>query len=222
MKYLIGFIIFIIAIFAILFIPSQQPKAPAPWEIQIMPDGNPNVFNIHLGTSNLAEAQRAFREQAEIAIFEDKATQRLTTEAYFESINLGGLSAKVVLNLVVNQEAMQTMVGRATEGRIQTSGARKYKLNHIDSQALLAAPVYGLTYIPSFIRLDESVLRSRFGEPYKIESVDNQSIWHYPSKGVLAQFSPDAKSLLQYKIISSAQLKFDVENLSTDLTPMAY
>ena len=216
MKYLLGFIGFVIAIFAILFIPSKQPEAPAPWEINIMDDGNPEVFNIHIGSSNLADAQRAFNEEAEVAIFEDETNNKLSAEAYFESINLGGLSAKVVLNLAVSQSAMKIMIGRATEGRIQNSGSRKYQLNHIDAQALLAAPVYALTYIPSFVKLDESILTSRFGKPYKQESLNSKSVWHYPTKGLTAQFSEDEKSLLQYKVINSAQLTFDVENQSSD------
>ncbi len=222
MKYLLGFIGFIFALFAILLIPSKQPEAPAPWEINIMDDGNPQVFGIHIGSSNLADAQRAFKEQAEIAIFEDETSKKLSAEAYFESINQGGLSAKVVLNLVVSQAAMQIMIGRATEGRIQNSGSRKYQLNHLDAQALLAAPVYALTYIPSFVKLDESILTSRFGKPYKQETINTKSIWDYPSKGLTVQFSADEKSILQYKIINSAQLKFDVENQSTDLNLEAY
>jgi hypothetical protein len=214
MKYLLGFIGFIVAVLAILFIPSQQPKAPAPWEIIIKDDGNPEVFDIHIGHSNLAHAQRTFREQAEVAIFEDKTNNKLSAEAYFESINLGGLSAKVVLNLAVTQSAMQTMIGRAQEGRIQSSGARKYQLNPIDSEALLAAPIYALTYIPSFVKLDQSILTSRFGEPYKQETLDSKSIWYYPNKGLTAQFSANEKSLLQYKVINSAQLTFDAENQS--------
>jgi hypothetical protein len=215
MTYVFGFIGFIVAVVAILFIPSKQPEAPAPWEIIIKDDGNPQVFDIHIGHSNLADAQRAFREQAEVAIFENEASEKLSAEAYFESINLGGLSAKVVLNLAVTQSAMKIMIGRAQEGRIQNSGARKYQLNPIDAQALLAAPIYALTYIPSFVKLDESILTSRFGKPYKQETVESKSIWHYPNTGLTAQFSENEKSLLQYKVVNSAQLTFDAENQSS-------
>lgn len=222
MKYLLGFIAFLFVLFAILFIPSKQPEAPAPWEIILMDDGNPQVFNIHIGTSNLADAQRAFKEEAKIAIFEDEITKKLSAEAYFDSINLAGLSAKVVLNLVVNEDAMKVMIGRATEGRIQNSGSRKYQLNRIDEQALLAAPVYALTYIPTFVKLDETILTSRFGSPYKQKTVGGKSVWSYPNKGLTIAFSEAEKSILQYKVINSAQLTFDVENQSADPNLEAY
>jgi len=202
MKYLFGFLAFLLALFAILFIPSKQPPAPTPWEISIMQDGNPMVFAIHLGETTLAQAQDLLHEKAEIGVFSNTENEQLSAEAYFNSLNLGGLSAKVVLNLNVEQEALQTMISHANEGRLQASGARKYALSAKDNYQLQSTSIVGITYIPTFVKLDEEVIKFRFGEPDSIEKIAAKTIWNYPSKGLTIEIAQGEKSILQYQIIN--------------------
>jgi hypothetical protein len=201
MKYVFGFLAFLLAIFTILFIPSKQPPAPSPWEVSIMQDGNPMVFSIHLGKTTLAQAQDLLRDEAEIGVFSNTNNEKLSAEAYFNSLNLGGLSAKVVLNLNVEQEKLQLMVNHANEGRLQASGARKYTLNAEDNYHLQSTPINAITYIPTFVKLNEKVIKFRFGEPKRIEQLGAKTIWHYPKHGLTIEIAAGEKSILQYQTI---------------------
>ncbi|OUR74451.1 hypothetical protein A9Q78_00520 [Methylophaga sp. 41_12_T18] len=168
-----------------------------------MADGNSRVFDIHLGTTTFKQAQQAFNIYAKTAIFSQE-NQAASVEAYFDSINLGGLSAKVVLNLSVADDAIPAMQDHATEAKLQPSGARRYMLHSDDQAQLLDAPINTITYIPS-VKLNEDMLINRFGVAEKVEQATNQPntiIWHYPKIGLSIRLSPEDKTVLEYSTIN--------------------
>lgn len=198
---LIGLLLTIAGIAALMLLPSKQPQAPMPWEVTIMPDGNSKVFGIHLGSTTYRQAQEQFRQYGETAIFTHD-DESASVEAFFQSINLGGLSAKVVLNLVVTEGQINEMLSHAMEARIQPSGARRYKLSNESNAALTESPINAISYIPS-IRLNEEKIRYRFGEPEAIEADfenPNTAIWHYPNLGLLIRINPNEKTILEYQV----------------------
>jgi len=202
-NFLIGLILFVVGIVALMLIPSKQASAPMPWDVTIMADGNSRVFDIHLGTTTFKQAQQAFKIYAKTAIFSQE-NQPASVEAYFDSINLGGLSAKVVLNLSVADEAIPAMLENATEAKLQPSGARRYMLHSDDQAQLLNSPINTITYIPS-VKLNEEMLTSRFGVAENVEQATDQAntvVWHYPTIGLAIRLNPEDKTVLEYSALN--------------------
>lgn len=200
-NFIIGLILVISGIAAMLLLPSPQPPASKPWEVTIMPDGNSEVFGIHLGNTNYKKAQENLGVFGKTAIFTDPDNS-INVEAYFESINLGGLSAKLVLNLAVPAQQLEAMLERATTGKLQPSGAHQHELAEIDRAALLDAPVNAITYIPS-VRLDQAMIKTRFGEPDSTQkNTDAEGVtvntWQYAEPNLTVNFSEKQKTLLIY------------------------
>jgi len=196
-KILIGLAFTLIGITSLMLIPSTQVPAPMPWEVTIMPDGNSKVFDIHLNTTTYREAQEALHQYGKTAVFSEEG-KTSSAEAYFDSINLGGLSGKLVLTLDVNDSIIQDLVSRALEARIQPSGAHRYTLNN--SNELVDTSITSITYIPS-IKLKEDMLRHRFGEPETIEPDSDDAateIWHYPNIGLTLHRNDGKKTVLEY------------------------
>lgn len=199
----LGFLLIIIGIASLMFIPSPQAPAEKPWEVEVMPDGNSEVLGIHLGNTNYKTAQQQLGVFGKTALFVDPDGSR-SVEAYFDSVNLAGLSAKLVMNLEVGKNRMETMLSNAGAGELKPSGAHQYELSEQDRAFLLSVPVIGLTYIPS-LKLDRDMIQSRFGEPESIEKsqVDEQGqvteTWFYPAIGLSVLFQPQQKTLLVYR-----------------------
>jgi hypothetical protein len=198
---LIGLFLTLAGIAALMLLPSKQTPAPMPWEVTIMADGNSKVFDIHLGITTYSEAQRQLRQYGKTAIF-TREGDAPSVEAFFQSINLGGLSAKLILNLAVDEDKIAEMLSHAMEARIQPSGARRYQLNNLSNTSLIKAPIIAISYIPS-IRLDEEKIRYRFGDPEVIKQDaenPNTSIWYYPRLGLLIRLNEHEKTILEYSV----------------------
>lgn len=199
-NFLIGLFLTIVGIGALLFIPSKQAPAPMPWEITIMPDGKSRVFGIHLGTTTYRYTQQVFHEFGKIAAFAEQGKPS-TVEAFFDSIHLGGLTGKLVLNLDVPEQRINEMTSHANEARLQESGAHRYELNNSDKESLIDAPIIAITFIPS-VKLNADIARYRFGDPANIMQDDNNSntkIWHYPLTGLTIRINEHEKTILQYQ-----------------------
>ena len=199
-KFTIGLLITVIGIASLMLLPSKQVPAPMPWEVTLMADGNSKVFDIHLGTTTYRQAQQQLRQYGKTAIFtqEGKAP---SIEAFFDSINLGGLSAKLVLNLAIDESKISSMLSHALQARIQPSGARQYQLSNKDNAKLIDAPITAITYIPS-VKLDEEMVRYRFGEADEIKQDPdntNTAIWYYPLLGLAIRINKNEKTILEYR-----------------------
>jgi hypothetical protein len=200
---LIGLILIVGGVMLLMLIPSPQAPADKPWEVTVMPDGNSKVLGIHLGHTDYKTAQQQFGVYGKTGLFVDPDGQR-SIEAYFDSVNLAGLSAKLVLNLDVNGEQLEQMLSRASAGELQPSGAHQHELTEADRETLLTTAVNGLTYIPS-VRLTPEMLTSRFGEPRSTErsEADEEGLvtesWLYPELGLTIVFQGEQKPILVYR-----------------------
>lgn len=199
----VGLILVVVGIVALMLIPSPQAPADKPWEVTVMPDGNSKVLGIHLGQTDYKTAQTQFGVFGETGLFVDPDGRR-SVEAYFDSVNLAGLSAKLVLNLDVNETELDAMLSRASAGELQPSGAHQHELAETDREALLTKAVTALTYIPS-VRLKSEMLHNRFGEPARVVETDanekgqTSTTWLYPDIGLSVVFLPEQKPILVYR-----------------------
>ncbi|MFW5425994.1 MAG: lytic murein transglycosylase [Methylophagaceae bacterium] len=203
-KFLIGLVLTIVGIAALTLIPSKQEAAPMPWEITVMPNGQISVFNIHLGTTNYRQAQESLHIHGQTSIFSQEG-KTTTVEAFFNSINMGGLSAKLVLNLVVDADVIEKMKSRATEARLQPSGAHQYQLGNQDNATLINAPVSAITYIPS-VRLNPEMVLHRFGFTNLVmqdPENSNTEIWQYPALGLSIYLNDNEKTIMQYQLLNT-------------------
>lgn len=200
---IIGLILVVGGVMLLMLIPSPQAPADKPWEVTVMPDGNSKVLGIHLGTTDYKTAQMQFGVFGETGLFVDPDGSR-SIEAYFDSVNLAGLSAKLVLNLEVSEAQIDAMQARASAGELQPSGAHQHELAETDRETLLTTAVTGLTYIPS-VRLKPEMLKSRFGEPESIEQSEADEdgqvseSWQYPDIGLTVLFQAEQKPILIYR-----------------------
>lgn len=200
---IIGLMLLVGGIMILMLLPSPQGTADKPWEVTIMDDGNPRVLGIHLGNTDYKSAQQHLGVFGETALFVDPDGSR-SVEAFFDSINQAGLSAKLVLNLDVSEDRMQAMQQHATAGERQPSGARQLELSEQDREFLLTAPVKALTYMPS-VRLKPEMIKSRFGEADKVEQKKAPETglvtetWHYPAIGLTIVFRGEDKPILVYQ-----------------------
>jgi len=201
-SFLIGLFLAAIGVAALMMIPSKQADAPMPWQVTLMPDGNTQVFGIHLGTTTYRQAQENFHSYGKTAIFSQEGLSP-SVEAFFSSLHLGGLSAKLVLNLEVAEAQIQGMMSRALEARLQNSGAHRYELSNNDNASLILAPVTAITYIPS-VRLNAEMVKYRFGDADLIEadSINPATeIWSYQDIGLTIRINDDEKTILEYSLI---------------------
>lgn len=199
----LGLLLIVIGIAALMLLPSPQAPAEKPWEVTVMPDGNSRVLGIHLGHTDYKTAQQQLGVFGKTALFVDPDGSK-SVEAYFDSINLAGLSAKLIMNLGVAKTRLQSMQEQAGAGELQPSGAHQYELTEQDREYLLRVPVIGLTYIPS-VRLDRQMIQSRFGDPARSEQSEMDEkgqiteTWFYPAIGLSVLFQSKQKTLLVYR-----------------------
>lgn len=205
LKILTVLLLIIVSIVALMMIPSPQAPAPKPWEIEMQADGNPQVLGIHLGETTYEELVKRWREVGEPGIFkEPEAPKHSTVEVFFPRINLGGLSARAVINLQIDQTTIESMTTRGYGGQLQQSGARLFEPAVDDRPTLLSAPVYAITYIPS-ISLDEKMLQSRLGMPPEKRALEEgKTLWAYPDLGLSIELSDDGKAVFQYQALTAS------------------
>jgi len=200
-KFLIGLMLTVVGITALMLIPSKQTPAPMPWETTVMDDGNVQVFGIHLGNTSFKQVQQLFKSYGKTAIFNQEGYDP-TIEAYFESVNMGGLSAKIVLNLLVNEQQIEAMLNSAMQSKLQPSGARRYELSNEDHARVLDSVISAITYIPS-VKLNEQMVLERFGPASEVQQSTSQTgliIWQYSNIGLSVTFNTGEKTVLQYHV----------------------
>ena len=183
----------------VLLIPAKKSPAPVPWQVEIMSDSFPRVLNLHLKNSSYRDAQTQFHDYGDIALFTD-ANKAPSLEVYFNSINIAGLSAKIILTLAVTEQEITFLLAHSQKSTLQASGARKHEVASQDIANLLDKPIESLSYIPA-VRLDKKTVKFRFGEPEKINienKEETKQVWYYPAIGLTVFIRDKEKTLFQF------------------------
>jgi hypothetical protein len=177
---------------------EERPNLGFPWQVEAMPDGSTRVFQVHLGSTTLGEAEQAFQEAAEITLF-DPRDQKPVVEAYFNDLFIGGLKAKMVASFDISDADVEAIYNRGVRISTLGSGTRKITLHADDIARIKNEKIIGLTYLPS-INLEAGLIEKRFGEPNnKINDPDSGGVhWLYADQGVDIVLSDDQKEVVQY------------------------
>lgn len=207
-KIILGVVGLIAATIAILLtLPDNSVSTPdtLPWHITHPTPESTRIFGITLGETSLAEAEKTFKEEAEVSLF--KPTDRdMGVEAFIEEVNFNGLKAKLVMTVAVPADQLTGMFNRGLRMNATGSGKR-ITLTPDDLDIVRKAPVSSLTYLPN-VRLEESVITKRFGEPAERikETKVNLTHWLYPQHGLDIILNPKEKPVLQYSTLKDFEL----------------
>lgn len=183
----------------VFVLPGKQPgDVHLPWQITVSPEGDLHVLGVVVGRTTLAEAEHAFKEPAEVSLFARKSGEK-SIEAYFDSVDISGLKARIVVVMSVDAATLNGMFDRGVRVANMGGGRHKVTLADDDMQQLMKMPIASLTYIPK-INLTDEMVQSRFGEPAEriAEPGDKVVHWLYPDKGLDLALDTEGKEVLQY------------------------
>jgi hypothetical protein len=191
----------------LLLAPAQLATVPAthgmPWQIEQPAPGQSRVLGLVLGSSaglpasTLADARKLTIEAPKLALVAPK-DGALSLEAYFDTVNLGALSGKLLLTLDATLAELEAMRERAAKAEYMSTGTKQFLLSDSDRSRAETLPLRGIAYIPS-ASLDEAIILQRFGKPAeRIPQGETLEHFLYPEKGLDLVLDSKGKEVLQY------------------------
>lgn len=175
-------------------IPENQAM---PWQSYVNDQGETVVFDLTMGKSTLSDAMRLFGSEVEASLFEDKDKQQ-NLEVFFASTKVGGISAKVILNLNFNNYQFDYLSNNIKEIEVMPTGNKKTSFNKAGESSMFALTIKALTFIPK-ADLSADTLTSLFKKPVRIDLVDSRiEYWHYPDKGLRIIVDKENKEILEF------------------------
>lgn len=199
--------LFILILALLLVLPFLFPSGggqqrdvalpPAPWQIEAQTDGTSRAFGLALNHSTLEEARGQFGAAPQVALIVAPGESG-SVEAYFDSIQAGPVSGRLVLTLASTPEQRELMLKRARKADFMESTTRRVELGDEDLALVQKAAIEALVFIPA-ANLDEQIVLQRFGTPAeRIRSGEHREHFLYPDKGLDLQLDAKGKEVLQY------------------------
>ncbi|EXJ14335.1 hypothetical protein [Imhoffiella purpurea] len=180
--------------------PVDDGVARLPWRVGLTPSGQTRVFGFTLGETTLNEVRDTFGEEGELNLFRTLGSPPSdSVEAYFERIYLQRLRADFVITMDVDDATLATAFDRGLRISQLPSGGKKIKLDPVDAERMAERPIRAISYLPK-ARLDEALLKQRFGEPGERLTETETGIvhWLYPTRGIDIGRDPDGRVVIQY------------------------
>ncbi|WP_428095540.1 hypothetical protein [Candidatus Thioglobus sp.] len=194
---LLSAILIFLAIFLItrdVTIPKNQAM---PWQSYINEKQQTVVFNLTMDNSRLIDAARVFGSEVKASLFEDEV-KNPELEVYFSSTKVGGISASIILNLVLDDEIIKVLSANIDESILMPSGAKTTTFKPAAERAMSRLKIKSLTFIPK-ADLENSVIEDLFGKPQRVEPVvEGVSYWYYPKKGLRIIVDNEQKEVLEF------------------------
>lgn len=194
----------IVILFVLFYLLRQTPEdnkpivGVYPWQVEDLGGGVSRVFGIVLTETRLKEVDGIFRATPAVALYESK--EKLTLEAYYKNISLGGLIGSFIFTLDASRDELEKVKRESHKSERTDNNEIKYKLDKPASIKAKQLIVKNLIYIPT-VQLDEEMILKRFGEPaQKIKLKTKEQGWHYlyPEKGLDLIYKKEGKEVLQY------------------------
>ncbi|SMN16924.1 hypothetical protein CRYPA_564 [uncultured Candidatus Thioglobus sp.] len=175
-----------------------MPKNQAmPWQSYVDDEHKTVVFNLTMGESRFIDAASYFGTEIEASLFEDEASEP-ELEVFFTGTKIGGISAKIILNLVLDNQIIDILSNNIDESMRMPSGVTKTTFTAKGERAMSHLKIRALTFIPG-TNLEEAMIENLFGKPDKIELADEGvSYWHYPQKGLRIIVDAEHKEVLEF------------------------
>ncbi|QKQ24219.1 hypothetical protein HUE58_03535 [Candidatus Ruthia endofausta] len=190
-----------VVIFILFYLLTRDIQMPQnqsmPWQSFINNQGNTVVFNLTMGSSNLTDAIHLFGSEVDASFFESKG-KIPELEAFFSSTKVGGISADVILNLILDQKSIKRLNNNIKESMIMPSGVRKTTFNLTAEASMFGIKIKSLTFIPKADLLKETII-NLFGEPSRVKlASQGVSYWYYPTKGLRIIIDDENKEILEF------------------------
>ena len=168
-----------------------------PWQIDINSAGHLHVFNITLEETTLWDAVKTWHAYPTVGIFSQGDIPE-SVEAYFDKVQLGPISAKIIVRLATTPEQLQMLWKGRYNREPQPSGAWKFELGDDELKAAHELLIHEITYIPA-PSSDAELLTKRFGKPKEFRQLEEErSLWLYPEKGLAIILDENGKEVFQY------------------------
>jgi hypothetical protein len=194
---LLGAVLVFLAIFLFtrdISIPKNQAM---PWQSYVNDRQQTVVFNLTMGESRLIDAARHFGTEIKASLFESE-NSKPELEVYFPSTKIGGISAKIILNLLVNDATMMALKSNIEEVMIMPSGVKTTTFTAKGERLISNLKIKSLSFVPR-ANLEEQVISNLFGKPASVDLVsDKLAYWHYPQKGLRIIVSTEQKEILEF------------------------
>jgi len=209
-----------------VFRPGSRSRTgeDLPWQITRIGD-TVEVFGLTLGETTLAGAIDKLGQRYELALFRDR-DDTPSLEAYFRAVSLGGLSARMVLNLDLPLDTLRHLPGADAPGKPMPSGSRRFALPETPPLTVARAPIVALTYVP-MASFDQDLVERHFGLPAeRLRGADAIRHWLYPELGLAISWEdgqavfhyvrPTAFSQLRDRLLSTTDVTADASNVLND------
>ena len=187
--------------FAVMFLLTRDIQTPEnqamPWQSYINDQDQTVVFDLTMGQSKLLDAARLFGTEIEASLFENENVDP-ELEVYFSSTKVGGISAKIILNLALNNQNIDILRDNIDVSMMMPSGVKKTTFKSKAESLMSQFTIKSLTFIPR-ADLPENVVLDLFGKPDRVD-LSNQGIsyWHYPEKGLKIIMDDEQKDILEF------------------------
>ncbi|MCS5592745.1 MAG: hypothetical protein NZ775_09505 [Gammaproteobacteria bacterium] len=194
-----------LVIYGVFYLSTRDVEIPdnqaMPWQSYVNDQGNTVVFDLTMGESTLADSMRLFGSEVEASLFEDKnqnQDQEQTLEVFFSSTKVGGISAKVILNLALNNQQFDYLSNNVKETEVMPTGNKKTIFNQAGESSMFGLRVSALTFIPS-ADLSPDTLLGSFKKPARVEPLElGVEYWYYPDKGLRIIVDAKGKEILEF------------------------
>ena len=198
-------IVILVLVFLLLFLlidkKSENSKSIVqkyPWQIKVLADGKSQVFGIILSETTLREANAILNSTPQMALFD--SDKKLSLEAYYKNVTLGGLIGSFILSLDASEETLQRIKKASIKEKKAESKGERYNLDKPTADSAQSFIVKNLIYVPT-VQLDEELIAKRFGKAeFKLPLKIKEKGWHYiyPEKGLDLIYKEEGKEVLQY------------------------
>lgn len=187
--------------FVLIFLLTRDvdmPKNQAmPWQSYVNEQNQTVVFDLTMQRSRLIDAARQFGTEIEASLFENENVEP-ELEVYFSSTKVGGISAKIILNLMLDDQAISMLRANIDESMLMPSGVKKTNFTTKGEMAMGQLKIKSLTFVPR-ANLEEEVIRDLFGDPEYIDlAAEGVSYWYYPNKGLRIIVDEEQKEILEF------------------------
>ena len=187
--------------FAVMFLLTRDIQTPEnqamPWQSYINDQDQTVVFDLTMGQSKLLDAARLFGTEIEASLFENENVDP-ELEVYFSSTKVGGISAKIILNLALNNQNIDILRDNIDVSMMMPSGVKKTTFKSKAESLMSRFTIKSLTFIPR-ADLPENVVIDLFGKPDRVDLSDQGiSYWYYPEKGLKIIMDDEQKDILEF------------------------
>ncbi|MDC9726680.1 MAG: hypothetical protein PSN35_02450 [Candidatus Thioglobus sp.] len=201
-RHIIGYTLLgAILAFLIIFLFTRDVEMPKnqamPWQSYVNENQQTVVFDLTMGQSRLIDAARHFGTEIKASLFENEGVEP-ELEVYFSSTKVGGISARIILNLLLDDQAIEALSRNIDESMLMPSGVKNTTFTPAGERSMSRLKIKSLTFIPR-ANLEEAVIENLFGKPTSVElAPEGLSYWLYPQKGLRIIVDNEQKEILEF------------------------